>query len=362
MIDKTEKYKEHYLPGFDCRLTTFRNNLAYYDIEISNGMILGLSGCLIFMYSASDKNSLNISFIAGISNQTLEALTQIYSVHLLLKRYSHSDDIYTDIRNLLSHGFIINILINRPYLDHIRNNPNNAYRVEPYNIGHHFVTITNIDRNNNVTIFETNTSKFFILNPNELKAVWFFDEKYKRPIIDGFLECQGYYYYFTPPKIDAHKDKDLILNSILHVVKNFYQDKDNSFGFLGLKKFFSDIRTWRNNPVLLQKLKMTILVMKVNESLLSGGGLGRKLYSYFLIEVSNLFKDDKLRIIANQFKETSELWSNFIMELFSVVNNSTKNIEQSLFHMDKIIDHYANRIIDAEDNQIKSLYTWLRTN
>ncbi|HVW61046.1 MAG TPA: hypothetical protein VHC48_13445, partial [Puia sp.] len=66
----TETYKKNYLPGFDCRMTTFRNNLAFYGNNLSNGMILGLSGCLSFIYATPSENRIPYYTILGVTDQT----------------------------------------------------------------------------------------------------------------------------------------------------------------------------------------------------------------------------------------------------------------------------------------------------
>ncbi len=179
----TEKYKVNYLPGFDCRMTTFRNNLAYYGHVLSNGMILGLSGCLSFIYGTPEKNRIPFFTAVGITDQTLEGLSTVFDSYISRGRY-HIDDknILESLKEKLAKNILINVAINRPLLSHLRmGKGKDDFTVDPLNIGFHYVTITEVN-DNNITFFETDYREPLTYDFGTFKELWFFDKQ--RSVLD----------------------------------------------------------------------------------------------------------------------------------------------------------------------------------
>lgn len=353
----TEKYTKNYIPGFDCRLTTFRNNLAYYDLNITNSMALGLSSCFNFHYSPSYENMLGLIFINGITNQSIESLSTIFSTHLFQKKCTYKNyDYIKEVKEVLEMGCIANILINREMLKHIRTKspqefaPNNSY-----NIGHHYISIVGVDNGGNFIAMETDSSKPFKLQSEELEKIWFFDNLYSRNIVDSFLKCDGYYYYFMKPKINAHKDKVSIIFAINNVIQVFLQNELENWGMIGMQKFFNDLE---RDIEALSNIEKSIWMFKVNEFYLSGGGLGRRLYGNFLSEASIIFKSDELSKIASMFMTTGKYWTQFIKDIASLAKRDKKIIQSDF---SPVITRYKTLILSNEKNQMNLLYEWLKS-
>lgn len=358
----TEKYQANHLTGFDCRMTTFRNNLAYYGYSLSNAMILGMSGCLSFVYSNLKNNRIPFYTVAGITDQTLEGLSNIFDTYLTRGEYSFGDEtIIKSLQKKLDENILINVAINRPFLEHIRSGKNKKdYIIEFSNIGFHFVTITEI-KEGKVTFFETDYSQPLTYDINTFMELWFFDDIYKRDVIDPPQRCNGKFYTILPPRIIANKKKKTILFAIDKVVSSFFSKKQDSYyGSKGVETLFKEIGQW-NEHTEVDSITRSILFLKILEKYLSGGGFGRRLYSYFLSEVSSELMDEKLKSIAMEFRETSKLWSRFIGEISNenIINDLNKN-DFKQFRI--IAKRYSKSIISSEKKQFENLQNWINSN
>lgn len=355
----TEIYQKNHLSGFDCRMTTFRNNLAYYGCSLSNGMILGMSGCLTFVYSNLKNNRIPFYTVTGITDQTLEGLSSVFDTYITRGQYSYGDkDIIESLKQKLEKHSLINVAINRPFLEHIRSGKEKSnYIVEFSNIGFHYVTITAI-KGRMVTFFETDYGHPLEYDFDTFMELWFFDDIHKRLIIDPPQRCNGQFYTILPPNVIANKDKKTILHSINKVVVSFFSDKGSIYhGSKGIDTFFNEIYHW-NTDSKEESIFSSIQFMRILEKYLSGGGFGRRLYSYFLSEVSTEWKDYDLKAIAMEFRDTSKLWSEFIAKI-SDVNTLGNLLEYDFNQFLKIVDEYSDRIICSEKKQFENLRNWI---
>jgi hypothetical protein len=355
----TKKYQSIQLIGFDCRMTTFRNNLAFYGFPMSNGMILGLSGCFTFVYSNLKNNRIPFYTVAGITDQTLEGLSSVFDTYIIKGKYSFDDkNIIKSLKQKLNKNIPVNVAINRPFLEHIRlGRKKEDYVIEFSNIGFHYVTITEIIEDS-ITFFETDYTLPITFDIETFMELWFFDDFHKRFVIDPPQRCDGKFYTILPPKINANNDKKTINYSINKVVLSFFSEGGDIYhGEKGLSTFFEEINNWENEAST-ECIERSILFLKFLEKYLSGGGFGRRMYSYFLAEISSEMDDKNLKDIAIMFKETSKLWANFINEISHI--KVIDSIRKKEFHAFKSIIHlYSDMIKTSEKQQFKSLKNWV---
>ncbi|MCJ7934770.1 MAG: BtrH N-terminal domain-containing protein [Chryseobacterium sp.] len=356
----TELYKRNYLPGFDCRMATFRNNLAYYGYNFSNGMMLGLSGCLSFIYSKPEGNRIPYYTILGITDQTLEGLSSVFDSYLIYGNCSFDrSDVLTLLKTNLEKNIVINAAINRPLLNHIRKGNDLKYFVfNSSYTGFHFVTITGL-KDDKITFFETDYSKPLEYDVDTFINLWFYDTIHNRASYDSSQACNGKYYTIHPPKFDPHKNKNALLFLIEKVTNNFFTEgKYYHNGVQALHDFFEDITTWRHSADKNCAIN-SIFYIKILEMNLSGGGFGRRLYSSFLAEVAEIIDDNTLKSIAREFKETSKLWTSFINAISSPETiNSLMSGQLDLF--ESLAEAHSTAIITAETNQFTHLNNWIK--
>lgn len=358
----TERYQQHYLPGFDCRMATFRNNLAYYGSRLSNGMTLGLSGCLSFIYAEPLNNRIPYHTILGITDQTLEGLSSVFDTYLVRGEcVFQTEALIAFIKGNLDRNILVNAAINRPLLNHLRaGNSLQDFIVTPTNVGFHFVTITHIE-NGMITFFETDFGQPIIYDLDTFRHLWFYDTIYGRKIYDAQQMCNGKYYTIQAPGLYAESNKNALLFSIDKVVESFFSEsKGYSHGLQAMEQYFHQMRNWDLHQLDGEVLMNSFFFMKILEGNLSGGGFGRRLYSSFLTEVATLFDDATLRAVAREFRATARLWTDFINELCS------KMTAASLFKNDHnyltlLADKYAANLMMSEKQQFENLRTWIQS-
>lgn len=357
----TEKYKANYLPGFDCRMTTFRNNLAYYGLNISHGMILGMSGCLSSINYSKVENRFPNFTVKGVMSQTLEELSSVFDTNLTSAKFAKEDrNIWNTIKEMLNNNILVNAAINGKFLQHIRSRNNKEkFVIDSSDSSFHFVTITGLN-NNTVTFFETDFGKPLTYDTSTFLELWFFDEINKTHGSNQLERCEGKYYTISAPKQAANSSKVAILLAIKKVTENFFYSKLHlEYGSRGAKKLFEEIVNWKtiSDP---KGLASSVLFMKILERYFSGGGFGRRLYSLFLNEASIELADVDLKQIAIEFRETSNLWMLFVKEFssMSVISKITKN---DFLLFDQIVDKYSGLLVFAEQQQFINLKDWIQS-
>lgn len=349
----TTKFKKKYISGFDCRLSTFRNTLAYNDITLSNSMILGLAGTLIFCCNDGKYYSRIPHFVVtGINDQSLEGLAFNLNIYLLRGRMYDIEDAKKNISDYLSMNLPINIAINRQELQKLTKQDTNQI-----NMGHHYVTITDYDSLSDLfTIFETDTSQQITINSEQLNRIWFYDMNSKRAGIDPFQLCDGQWYTFFSTVLSNEQLKIGAVNGIRKVITNFFESPvPQIFGIQALLNFKNKINELKSlNDIL--AIRDSIYLISAMESGMSGGGFGRKLYSYFLTEVSNILQDTDLKNIAFKFRELSDLWKIFINSLKMTIELTNESfVKQHMITLQNEID----KIYELEIDCMTDLKYWL---
>lgn len=358
-MNLTAKYQANYMPGFDCRMTTYRNNLAVYDCALSNGMILGLSGCLSLIYGHPGKNRIPFYTLVGITDQTLEGLASVFDTYLTRGQMElHDPKVLGYIKEYLNKDTVVNVAINRPYLNHLRAGKSKEdFSIHPTNIGFHYVSITAVE-GDQITFFETDYSKPLTYDFETFKELWFYDQVHGRDTVDPHQKCNGKYYTINKPGIAAHKSKPTLVYSISKVVKSFTAVKeDYDHGLKALNDFFDQMQRWHLNADKHQMIS-SVFFLKILEHNLSGGGFGRRLYSSFLAETAQHLNNEELQDIARDFRATAKLWSNCVKALSSpqTIQSITQGKPDELKH---IIREFRNDIINAEKQQFERLNAWI---
>lgn len=355
----TAKYKENYLPGFDCRMTTFRNNLAFYGYSLSNGMILGLSGCLTLIYATPEHSRIPYYSLVGITDQTLEGLSSVFDTYITrgecLFEPSHISHLIT---SNLKNDRVLNVAINRPLLHHFRQGGGIAdFIIEPTNIGFHYLAVTAFD-GRTITFFETDVAHPITCNIDEFTTLWFFDVVCGRAVFDADQRCNGKYYTLEAPGLQAHKSRNVLLYCLDKVCTSYEAvNKPYHHGVPGIHRFFKDMELW-NADMDISCLVNSLFFMRILEANLSGGGFGRRLYSSFLAESADVFDDERLRSVARNFRASAKLWAGLIGQLCATENIAAikaKNFKP----LQSAVGQYAQVIVDAEITQFAHLREWI---
>ncbi len=359
----TDKYLQNYTPGTDCRITTFRNALAVHDIKFSNNMLLGISGCLIFGYNDGEFFSrVPYDIVLGISDQILEGLSSRLNVYLLKGRMINIDNAITVIENYLSQGIPINIAVNRDELLRI---VHNHHEHSIFNAGHHYVTITSYNKSiDEFTLIDPGFSKKIIINKKQLEYIWFYDLFNLRDDIDPFQLCDGQWFSVWPnKKTEQGEIISSCFSGINKVLKNYFESPIPSLLGLNalfnlntkLKDYVEKIDASTNDGI----IKFIICLTIMNK--VSGGGLGRKMYSYFLRELSETIDNKELFEISLNFTDLGILWTSFIKGLESgIVSIETSELDN--IKISDCIKTTLAEVIKSEISCMENLDKWYRKN
>lgn len=312
MIEITSSLKKKYVPGFDCRLATFRNTLAVQNVTLSNSMMLGIAGSLIFCFNDNKYYSRLSEFVvAGISDQSLEYLTSHLNLYLFKGRMYDIATAEVELNKYLSMGLPVNIAINRKILQEYC-----GQQTGQINMGYHYVTITAYDEEQGCfTLFETDSPHPIRVTKEQLNHIWFSDLIRKREDIDPFQLCDGQWYTFKCKQIRRQDLAKVSLLGISKVINNFFTSPISEiFGIEALQKFCDTVSGWEH-PEDIELLKRSLSVLNAMESGMSGGGLGRKLFGYFLSELSEIMRDQEIKLISIEYTELAVLWKSLVRML-----------------------------------------------
>lgn len=357
MIEITNSLRKKYVPGFDCRLATFRNTLAVQNSTLSNSMMLGVSGSLIFCFNDNKYYSRLSEFIvAGISDQSLEYLTSHLNLYLFRGRMFDIETAKTELIKYLSMGLPVNIAINRRILQSYC-----GQQTGQINMGHHYVTVTSYDQEQGCfTLFETDSPDPILVTIEQLNQIWFSDLIRKRKDVDPLQLCDGQWYTFKCKQIRRKDLAKMSLLGISKVIDNFFDSPiPEIFGVDALKKFCNAVLSWEH-PENIESLKRSLSVLNAMESGMSGGGLGRKLFGYFLSELSEIMKDQEIKLISMEFTELAVLWRNLV-RMFNIYFGLI-SVSNHVIHFD-MIKQVVKKIERKEIKCMLALKDWyLKTN
>lgn len=359
-MNLTDKYKKIYLPGFDCRLSTFRNSLAINDNIFTNSMILGLSGGLIFCFNDGHFLSRVPCFIvSGISDQTIEHLSSTLNLYVFRGRMLSMKNAIEQIPDYLSKEIPVNIAVNRHALFEVIGHNNEAEGFE-VNMGFHYITLTHLDTyKDEFTLFETNSSKPIVINKSQLEYIWFYDILHERKNIDPFQLCDGQWYGILCKNNTKNEIITSAYSGIQKVLTNFFNSPvEEVVGIKALVNFQTQMHIWKSKINDKKYFCDSIYFMSVMEFGLSGGGFGRKLFSYFLNELSTLIADLQLKEISLQFTDLSKKWNKLVQQLQQcIINYDDCHINMDLLKL--VIEGELDTVVNTELNCMILLNGWM---
>ena len=294
-----------------------------------------------------------------ILDQSLESIPSQFGAYIIRNKLSKDSSIYSQISGYLEQGLPVNVAINKPLLTYYLGERSKEFQIEFYNIGYHYVTVTAIDQNNYVTLFETNSRTPIRLSAQEFEDIWFFDSKYARKVVDKYQQCDGYYYCLYPPISTPQLCYYTKLLAVKRVVDSFFFSPIESVGSRGLDIFLEDTQSWREKKPEEGMLISSIRFFRVLELPLSGGGFGRKLFGFFLADLAESINDEVLRDLSKKFTRGASRWSKFICQI-----NSTEVIKNNRINFDKLgdyIDEMVPELVDLEKECMDQLGNWVDT-
>jgi len=326
------------------------------DIVLSNSMVLGLAGSLIFCFNDGKVYSRLPHFVvAGINDQSLEGLAFNMNIYLIRGRMLGIEDFRSKIPEFLSMGLPINVAINRGLFQKVL-----GLESHQINMGFHYVTITDYDlESKTVTIFETDSAIPLTITEAELETIWFSDLKTTRDYVDPLQLVDGQWYAFFCK--EGITKEDLISASfkgIEKVITNFFNSPiEFIYGYKALSQFQEMIHSIVDGKNSIDNLQDSFLLMNAMESGMSGGGFGRRLYAYFLSDLSSLISNDDLKDISLKFTRLGKNWKEFVRNI-TLMQTNRKDTQLN----NQVLKNQIDRLVLDENDCMEDLRLWLKRN
>ncbi len=148
------------------------------------------------------------------------------------------------------------------------------------------------------------------LTPEELEKVRF---------VKGILAPKGHIYFpKTINKIDDNTLKQAIIKGIKRNTRDMLHIPGNIAGVRGIAYTSRKIRKWREELGEHRARLHLAQIVRMQEEIGTGGGGFRFLYAAFLEKASEIFKDDKLMFISNEFSKSGDLWRNSAVQMAGI--------------------------------------------
>ena len=137
---------------------------------------------------------------------------------------------------------------------------------------------------------------------------------------------------------------------------HFHDGVSERVGARALLRFAEDVRTWPERFEPGGEIDGTLLLLRVLEGPLTGGGFGRKLYAPFLAEAAELLEAPALRALGAQFRRSAEGWKAFVAELQSARRRGAPEAVRA--GLREAVERHAPALVEQERRQMDGLAAW----
>ena len=328
---------KHIIKGFPatggrhCITSALKQIFAYYRIDISEAMLLGLGSGLSFMY-LNGKDSPMVSGRTKVF-ELEEKLAQRLNVELVCKKPKNYEVAEAKAHQLLDEDKPLLIYVDMPYLSYLQMNEDSHFG------GHAIALFGYDDETKEYYISDRDSKAQPIRTPQgsvgkDYHTISYEEMKLARnsshrpfPAKNKYLEFDLSTYTF--PSDEVAKE------AILEVCDQMLRPATKMLGITGVEKFSKEILKWKKfTPEKLEHSAVTNY-FQISHDGGTGGGIFRKLYGEFLLEINEQMKIKELDRIGNGYLELSVLWDDIADELWKL--SQTKEVI-SLISISKQID------------------------
>jgi len=349
---KTVIEKFNHMSGKNCQLSSLRKVLAYYDINLSEEMLLGLSSGLGFIYW--DSKQMPCPFAGGLNAKEysmFENALKILGGDIgRIKQTTSRKTSYNLLLEALEGGDPVITFVDMAYLPYFFSE-NAPYPNE--NAGHfggHTFVVYGVDEDINEVFVSDRFAK-----PNTMK-------------IEHFLDGHGSSYapfpaknkklILHPPK-EINNLEEMIVRAIKENSISILNPPISNFGLKGIKKF-SDmvIRNWSKYDS--EKLLLTLFNSFIyNATGGSGGALFRNMYTDFLKESFQITGIRELDKTSQLYQEAAMKWDEVSITLLPDELSSLKKLRDLMIENNRIQEeageNYQKELNKLDDQMLQAL-------
>jgi hypothetical protein len=283
-----------HMAGANCQLSSLRKVLAYYDIEISEPMLLGLCSGLGFFYFYM--KNLPFPMIFGLSVKKTEVFERI--LHCLggsvkITETTSVNTAHNNLINLLQKGQPAITFVDFAYLHYFFPEGTPIPNESSGHFGAHTFVTYGIDEEKDKALISDRYANPHVMTYSQLKAAR--GSKYAPfPAKNKLVEL-------VLPKM-VKDIKQNIPAAIKANVNFMFNPPIRNMGLKGFQKWREMLPTWNNfnDNDLLYGLVSVYIYMETGGT---GGAMFRILYQDFLKEAGELLKNDSLLKAADVYND-----------------------------------------------------------
>ncbi|MHA1302937.1 MAG: BtrH N-terminal domain-containing protein [Candidatus Heimdallarchaeaceae archaeon] len=294
-----EKFK--HMPGKNCQLSALGKVLAYYNINLSEEMLLGIASGLGFIYW--DMKFMPCPFVGGLNGKNItlfeNSLNNLGGTATLLKRTTSKRVSYKQVKETLLTGQPFISFVDMAFLPYFFREDAPYPNDEIGHFGGHTIVIYGLDEKTN-TIFVSDR----FAKPTKLT-------------IDQFMDAHSSTFPPFPAKnrkvvISPPKEfpdlKSAIIKAIRDNAEVMLNPPITNLGLKGMLKFKKMVgKKWPNFTT--EKLMLTLFNSFIyNATGGTGGAMFRRMYTRFLEEAYDIVQREELQKAADIYHHATQIW------------------------------------------------------
>lgn len=301
-----KKVIENFIPqgGKHCITNSLKQIFSYYDYPMSEEMIFGIASGLSFLY-------INQALSPMVSGRTKvfefeKKLAERLNITIKCKTSKDYANVLETTKGMIDTDNPVLIYADMPYLSYLGMNPNSHFG------GHAVVLFGYDDSTQKFWLSDRDNHDYSIRVPkgqiNQDYHLVNYDEIEKArsssyrpfPANNKFLtfDFSGY----------KAVDKTIIQSAIKETCEIMLNPPAQLLGINGIKKFSKEILKWKHFSTNKLKTAGVTNYFQINKDGGTGGGIFRKMYGEFLIEVAPIVRNECLFTLGQKFISIAEKW------------------------------------------------------
>jgi len=327
----------HHKKANNCVMGSFRDICEFNGYDFSEDFLLGICGGLCFVYLKFRRFGMP-AFTTGANIRTfLDDICSLLNINYETRITKSSRRAWDSVKELIDLDIPVALQVEMcylPYFEEIKVNgaPKEVDTSEAHFGGHMVVVIGYDDENEHAYIYDNGLEEMQIISYEDLQRA-------RTSKLKPFPPNNRIWKFIFPKTLPQFDE--IIRNSFKKTIANFYEGP----GFTGIRserKLANEIVKWPemfNKEELTNALWLGIYVFGFALSG-TGGGMFREAYSRFLVQVSEILKEEKLREIAKIFSNASDNWASIAYIAKEAIEIKDKNeLEKALkIASDKILE------------------------
>ena len=337
--------------GVNCLVTTLRDVVAYNGYDLSEDIILGLSGAFSFWYAKSPQ----YMQATGIGSNIFEEFAAVTKVHHFTDKIEDNETAWNEARKLVEHDIPViletALAVYAQYLEESGSKKQilNFHNSIDFLVGGHVTCLLGYDEN------EAILSENLFYEPVKISLEIL--KKARNPKEIEFVapknRMHAFYFPERLPEMDYLLDTAMI--RVITNMENSYYKEQFEYGagyyklsgLKGISSMFDDIL-----DIYSEKTEAGIRQLFALEKVLNrwgGNEVNRVNYSRFLTKVAEERKDENIKNAAYMYIEASKEWKTFL-KIFK------KQLERNEFSEPQYIMELKSIILEREKRALDYLH------